>query len=223
MGEAAELRLRMVNNQLRTFDVTDYRVQDAMLLVPRERYVPADMRGIAYSDDAIAIAHDAHGRPQRTMTTPAVLGRLLQLAQIQEDDVVLLVGAGLGYTAAVIGELASSVIALESDADLATLAQNNLEAGGVDNAVVVTGPLPEGYAKEAPYDQIFVDGAVLTDPAALEAQLKPGGRMVYVHGEGLAGRARLVTRGEHGFASRDAFNAAAGTLPGFVPEPTFTF
>lgn len=223
MVDMAELRLRMVNNQLRTFDVTDYRVQDAMLAVPRERYVPAKHRGIAYSDEALAIAQDELARTTRTMTRPAVLGRLLQLAQIQDDDVVLLVGAGLGYSAAIIGQLASAVIALECDEALADAARDNLDAGSVDNAVVVTGPLQDGYAKEAPFDQIFVDGAVQVEPAALEQQLKVGGRMVVVHGEGLAGRARLITRGEHGFASRDAFNASMDTLPGFVPAPSFVF
>ncbi|MEM8664388.1 MAG: protein-L-isoaspartate O-methyltransferase, partial [Pseudomonadota bacterium] len=188
-----------------------------------ERYVPTQHRGIAYSDEALVIASDEAGRPLRAMTRPAILGRLLQLAQIKDDDVVLLVGAGLGYTAAILGELASSVIALECDDTLANAAQDNLEAGGVDNAVVVTGTLEEGYAKEAPYDQIFVDGAAQIAPAALEEQLKVGGRMVAVHGKGLAGRARLTTRGEHGFASRDAFNASLDTLPGFVPAPTFVF
>lgn len=223
MGEAADLRLRMVNNQLRTFDVTDHRVQDAMLAVQRERYVPRKYRAIAYSDEAIPIVEDEVGRAQRTMTRPAILGRLLQLAQIKDDDVVLLVGAGLGYSAAVIGTLASAVIALDCDETLADAAQNNLEAGGVDNAVVVVGSLAEGYASEAPYDQIFVDGAVQVEPVELEKQLKVGGRMVLIEGQGLAGRARLTTRGDHGASSRFAFNAAVDTLPGFLPKPAFVF
>lgn len=223
MGESAQLRLRMVNNQLRTFDVTDHRVQDAVLAVERERFVPPDQVAIAYSDEAIPIAFDPIGRPTRTMTRPAVLARLLQLAQIKEDDVVLLVGAGLGYTAAVIGQLAGSVIALECDPALAERATEALEAADVANAVVVVGPLPDGYPGEGPYDHILIDGAILTEPAVLLQQLKAGGRLVTVEGEGLAGRAKLYTRGESGIASRYAFNAAADTLPGFVPKPTFVF
>jgi len=221
--EAAVLRTRMVNNQLRTFDVTDHRVQDAVLEVSRENYVPADQRTIAYSDEAIPIAWDSIGRPTRTMTRPAVLGRLLQQAQIGEDDVVLLVGAGRGYTAAVIGCLAGSVIALESDADLAEAASRTLEDGEVTNVAVVIGPLTEGYATEAPFDVIFCDGAILTEPTALLGQLKDGGRLVAIEGEGLSGRAKIYTKAASGVSMRYAFNAAAGLLPGFAPHPDFVF
>ncbi|WP_420392026.1 protein-L-isoaspartate O-methyltransferase family protein [Acuticoccus sp.] len=221
MGDASVLRTRMVNNQLRTFDVTDHRIQDAMLMVERERFVPGDQRAIAYSDEAIPIVRDAIGRPLRTMTRPAVLGRLLQLARIGEDDVVLLVGAGLGYAAAVIGEFASSVIALECDGALAERAGAALE--DVSNVVVVTGPLDAGYPSEAPFDVVFVDGAILTEPTALLDQLKAGGRLVAVHGEGLAGRAQIYVRGEEGVSMRYAFNAAAHVLPGFRTEPSFVF
>ena len=220
--EAAALRTRMVNNQLRTFDVTDHRVQDAFLKVDRERFVPADLRPIAYSDEALPIVRDAFGRPVRTMTRPAVLGRLLQLAQPKEDDVVLLVGAGLGYTAAVLGELAGSVIALECDEDLADAASAELEED-VTNVVVVTGPLQAGWPKEAPFDIVFIDGAVLVEPTALIEQLKVGGRLVTVFGEGLSGRSQIYMRGEHGVSMRYTFNAAASVLPGFREAPSFVF
>ncbi|WP_232372195.1 protein-L-isoaspartate O-methyltransferase family protein [Acuticoccus mangrovi] len=223
MGDEAVLRTRMVNNQLRTFDVTDHRVQDAMLTVPRERFVPADQRVIAYSDEAIAIQRDEVGRPTRTMTYPAVLGRLLQLARVQDEDVVLLVGAGLGYTAAVLGQLASSVIALECDSELAERATANLEQNDVTNVVVVNGPLETGYPSEAPFDIVFIDGAIAVEPTALFDQLKDGGRLVVIEGEGLAGRARLYTKGPSGVSRREAFNAVAGLLPGFTKAPTFVF
>ncbi|UOM35206.1 protein-L-isoaspartate O-methyltransferase [Acuticoccus sp. I52.16.1] len=222
MGDEAVLRTRMVNNQLRTFDVTDHRVQDAVLSVPREQFVPADQRAIAYSDEALPILRDSIGRPVRTMTRPAILGRLIQLAQPKEDDVVLLVGAGLGYTAAVLGQLAGSVIALECEDSLADKASADLEED-VSNVVVVSGPLEAGWPKEAPYDVIFVDGAILVEPTALTEQLKVGGRLVAVYGEGLSGRAQIFTKGEHGVSMRFAFNAAATVLPGFKSEPSFVF
>ena len=222
MGDEAILRTRMVNNQLRTFDVTDHRVQDAMLTVEREHFVPADQRAIAYSDEAIPIQRDAIGRPIRTMTRPAVLGRLLQLARPGEDDVVLLVGAGLGYTAAVLGQLAGSVIALECEEALADSASAVLEED-VTNVAVVQGPLEAGWPKEAPYDVVFVDGAVLVEPKALIDQLKVGGRLVTIYGEGLSGRAQIFMKGEHGVSMRYAFNAAATVLPGFRAEPAFVF
>ncbi|MEM7695142.1 MAG: protein-L-isoaspartate O-methyltransferase [Pseudomonadota bacterium] len=224
MGEEASvLRTRMVNNQLRTFDVTDHRVQDAFLAIPRERYVPKPFRGIAYSDEAIPIAVDPTGRPVRAMTRPAVLARLLQLAHIGEDDVVLLVGAGTGYSAALIGCLADSVIALECDEQLAEEATATLEAQEVFNVSVVTGPLQDGYAAEGPYDITLIDGAIDVTPTALIDQLKEGGRLITVEGRSLAGRAKVYERGPHGVSHRTVFNAAADLLPGFVPEPSFVF
>ncbi|MEM0908607.1 MAG: protein-L-isoaspartate O-methyltransferase [Pseudomonadota bacterium] len=221
--EAAVLRMRMVNNQLRTFDVTDHRVQDAMLAVARERFVPSDQRVIAYSDEAIPLTRDAIGRPTRSMTRPAILARLLQLAQIGEDDVVLVVGAGLGYAAAVVGQLSGSVIALETDGDLADKAAETLEDDEATNVVVVTGPLENGYPSEAPYDVIFCDGAVLSAPHPLLAQLKDGGRLVTIEGEGLAGRAKIYTKDGDSISSRAVFNAAGAVLPGFTPKPEFMF
>lgn len=224
MGEETSvLRARMVNKQLRTFDVTEHRVQDAFAAVERERYVPAESRIIAYSDVEIPIALNSIGRAERTMTQPAILARLFQLAQLQPDDVVLVVGAGLGYTTALAGLLAGSVIALESDPVLAEEASKTLEEADVANAVVVTGPLEEGYPSEAPYDVIFVDGAIEVEPKALSRQLKPGGRLVAIEGRGLAGRAMISIRGETGVSTRYVFNAAACVLPGFAKVPHFTF
>lgn len=224
MVDTASSRAKMVNNQLRTFDVTDHRVQDAMAAVVRERFVPADQRAIAYSDEAITIARDAIGRATRTMTRPAVLGRLLQLAQIRDGEAVLLIGAGVGYTAAVLSLLAGRVVALESDPDLSSQATAALD--GLASVTVVTGPLADGWAVDGPYDVAFVDGAILTPPSFIEQQLKPGGRLVGIEGEGLAGRAMMVVKGatgRGGTSTRYVFNAAATVLPGFVPKPSFTF
>ncbi|RAI00115.1 protein-L-isoaspartate O-methyltransferase [Acuticoccus sediminis] len=222
MGDEAILRTRMVNNQLRTFDVTDHRIQDAFLSIQREKFVPGELRAIAYSDEALPIQRDAIGRPVRTMTRPAILARMIQTAQPVEDDVVLLVGAGLGYTAAILGQLAGSVIALECEEELADRATADLEED-VSNVVVVTGPLEEGWPKEAPYDVIFVDGAILVEPVKLIEQLKVGGRLVAIHGEGLAGRVQIFAKGEHGVSMRYSINAAATILPGFKAEPAFVF
>lgn len=222
-ADAATLRARMVNNQLRTFDVTDHRVQDAMAAVERERFVPEAAKAIAYSDQPITIATDAIGLPTRTMTTPAVLARLIQLAQPQPGDRVLVVGAGLGYTAAVLALLAGEVVALEVDKALAARAAATFKALRTGNVEVVTGELPAGWRHRSPYDVVFVDGAVLVEPTALEAQLRDGGRLVLVEGEGLAGRARISLKTPHGISSRYAINAAAGVLPGFRPTPGFVF
>ena len=136
MVDFAKARVTMVDNQVRPSDVTDFAVIEALLRVPRERFVPARAEALAYIDEDITL--DDKGR---ALTKPAVFAKLVQLAAIEPHHVVLVVGAATGYGAAVVSRLASSVVALEEDAALATRAGGNLEALAVDNVAVVTGPL----------------------------------------------------------------------------------
>lgn len=223
MGDHAALRARMVNNQVRTFDVTDHRVQNAFLRIPRQRFVPAPLRPLAYSDETLLVAEGRNGGPARKMMQPAVLARLIQLADVREDDVALVVGALTGYSTAIMADLAVSVLGLECDDELAGKASANLEALDVENAAVVPGPLPDGYPKEAPFDVILVDGAVEDGLDKLFGQLKDGGRLVVVEGLGLAGRARRYTRSGDVVSGWTEFNAAAPLLPGFQKARTFVF
>ncbi|MBN9023658.1 MAG: protein-L-isoaspartate O-methyltransferase, partial [Rhizobiales bacterium] len=157
MTDYAAARTTMVDTQVRTEGVTDHRILRIMGEVPRERFVPARARPFAYTDADIAVKEDGH---TRHMIRPATLARLLQAATIAPTDFVLVVGSATGYAAAVVAGLASSVIALESDDQLATSAAETLTDTGIGNVAVVTGQLEAGYAAEAPYDVIFIDGAV---------------------------------------------------------------
>ena len=222
MSDYSLLRSRMVNNQLRTFDVTDLRIQRAFATVPRELFVPPQHRVIAYSDEAIPLGDGPFDRV-RCMMKPATLARMIQYLEIRPEDVVLVVGAGMGYSAAILAQLANSVIALESDEALAERATTELEDLGIENVAVVTGPLPEGYPSEAPFDVILVDGAVEVSLDALTAQLKDGGRLAVVEGTGLAGRARLYTRSGDVTSGWPQFSAAAPLLPGFEKPEAFVF
>jgi protein-L-isoaspartate(D-aspartate) O-methyltransferase len=154
---------------------------------------------------------------------PSPFAKLVQLADVKASDFVLDVGCGTGYCSAVLSRLASSVIALESDPSLAEFATNALAELGYDNAVVVQGPLREGYASEAPYDVIFVGGSVEEVPQAFFDQLKEGGRLVVVVGQGNAGVARLYLKTAGEVSGRSAFNAAIKPLPGFERVRTFEF
>ena len=220
MTDFSQSRRKMVDNQLRTNDVTDHRILDAMELVPRERFVPASKRSVAYIDEDLPVGSSESGR---MLMKPHIFGKLVQQAAIQEDDVVLVVGAGTGYSAAVVSRLAASVVALEENADLAKTATEVLVDLGIENAVVVEGPLAAGYPSEGPYDVILVDGAVEVLPEALTAQLKPDGRLSVIEGRGGAGVAKLYQKSGTAVSSRFGFNASVSLLPGFAKADEFTF
>lgn len=210
-------RTKMVDNQIRTTDVTSREVLDAFLTVPREEFVPAAARPLAYIDNDVQIA------PGRYLMEPSPLAKLVQLAEIAPGDVVLEVGCGTGYASAVLSKLGSSVVALESDAALAATATETLARLGYDNVAVVTGDLEAGYAPEAPYDVVFVHGAVEVLPGALFSQLRDGGRLVVVEGYGNASQARLYIKEGGRVAERNVFNTAVKPLPGFRKAKEFVF
>jgi protein-L-isoaspartate(D-aspartate) O-methyltransferase len=207
----------MVDSQLRTENVTDYDLLAAMSEIPRERFVPAEQAPLAYVDRDVPIG------PSRWLMEPAPFARLVQAAEVAATDIVLDVGCGTGYSAAVLARLADSVVALESDAGLAALASETLMDLGVANAAVVNGPLEEGYPSEGPFDVIVVEGAVEVVPDALLDQLKDGGRLVAIVGYGRAAAARVFTRSAGDVASREAFDAAVMPLPGFRKPQAFVF
>lgn len=217
----ATLRRHMVDNQIRTVDVTDRRLLAALLAVPRESFVPAAQKPFAYSDREIPLA--AGAGEDRCLMAPAHLARLVQALALRPSDVALVVGCGTGYSAAVMARLAASVVAVEEDEGLARFAEERLRRLGVDNAAVVQGPLTEGYPGEGPYDAILVDGAVEVLPPALAAQLNRGGRLAVIERRGRLGRALLCERTDGDVARRPLFDCWASLLPGFRRRPAFVF
>lgn len=214
MSDFAARRVMMVDNQIRPSDVTKYPVIAAMLAVPREAYVPSDRREAAYVGENLAIGGG------RTMVEPRTLAKLLDALNIQRDELVLNIGAGLGYSAAVIARMAEAVVAVEEEG-LAAEAQAALGDQRVDNVAVIAGALTSGAAKHAPYDVIFIEGGIEVLPDALVAQLKQGGRIGCLFMEGALGTARIGTKLGDGIVWRDAFNAAAPVLPGFERKSEF--
>ncbi len=213
----AALRMKMVDGQIRTTDVTSHAVLDAFTAVRREDFVAERRKAVAYIDNDIEIA------PGRYMMAPSPLAKMLQLAEIRPTDHVLDVGAGTGCTSALLAHLAGSVVALESDPDLAAAAKANLAAAGLSNVTVVSGALSAGHAASAPYDVIVFSGAVEVVPEAIFAQLKEGGKLVAVVGRGLSSGARIYVRESGRQSERFAFNASVRLLPGFEKTPEFQF
>ena len=213
-----QARRNMVDNQLRPNKVTDSRVIDAMLYIPREKFAPEDMRGVAYVDEDIPVGQD------RVLMEPMVLARLLQAAEIGAEDVVLDIGGGTGYTAAICARLAATVVTIESDGRLYRDATRVLAELGFDNAVTIRAPLKEGYPQQAPYDVIVFSGAVEEIPEHILSQLAIGGRLVAVVARpGSAPAARLARNCAGTIAFVTLFDASVPCLPGFEREPGFVF
>jgi protein-L-isoaspartate(D-aspartate) O-methyltransferase len=205
----------MVDTQVRPSDVTKFPIIDAMLRVPRETYVPEDKREAAYVGENLPLG------PGRVVLEARTLAKLLDALDIQPGELVLDIGTGLGYSAAVIARLAETVVAVEEDEQLGSDAQRLLSEEGVDNAVVIVGPLTEGSAKCAPYDVIAVEGGVETLPETILAQLKDRGRIGAIFMDGAVGTARIGYKTDGRVTWRPVFNAAAPVLPGFQTTRSF--
>lgn len=220
MIDYASARRMMVDGQVRTNDVTDLRLQGAMLDVPRETFVPPARRPIAYLD--VDVPFDGTVGP-RALIKPMLFAKLAQAAEIAATDKVLDAGCTSGYGAAVLARLAERVVALEQDAGLATLARRALADCGVDNAVVVTGELTAGWPEDTPYDVILLEGAIDVVPEALLRQLGDGGRLIAVVGSRPMGKAMRYRSHAGHITAQSLFDAAAPLLPGFAKPAEFVF
>ncbi len=217
MTDFATRRKMMVDTQVRPSDVTKFPIIEAMLTVEREAYVPDDRREAAYVGGNIALGNG------RVMLEPRTFAKMLDALDIQPHEMVLDIGCGLGYSAAVIERLADAVVAVEDSAGMMSEAQSLLSANGAGCAAVLEGALNEGAAKHGPYDVIIVEGGVEHVPEAITDQLKDGGRIAALFMEGALGAVRVGYRQDGRVNWRDAFNATAPVLPGFASEAAFSF
>jgi protein-L-isoaspartate(D-aspartate) O-methyltransferase len=221
MSGFSTARQKMVDGQVRTSDVTDSRILDAMLEVPREAFVPESKQPLAYLDLDLDVS--AAGSPKRCLIKPAVTAKLLQAAAIKATDKVLVVGVASGYAAALVAKMAAEVTATESDSALAAKAGSILRQIGCGNVTVKTGAAADGDTAGAPYDVIVLNGASEITPSGLYEQLAEGGRLVGVFAASQPPRAAIVTRSHGDFGNRTLFDAAAPVLPGLERAPAFVF
>jgi protein-L-isoaspartate(D-aspartate) O-methyltransferase len=209
------MRHAMVASQLRPNGVNDPRVVEAMAVTPREAYLPAEQRSVAYRDTLIPLAG---GRRQNM---PLSTGLLLTEAKLVPQDRVLLIGAAGGYAAALLAQLVASVVAVEDDAGLFAIASSAL--ADEPRITLVNAPLQSGWAEGAPYDVLVIDGAIEHVPEALVAQLRPDGRAVAgVLDRGVT-RLAAGRRTQGGFGMVDFADAECAVLPGFGRPQTFQF
>jgi len=212
----AVARFNMVESQIRTNRVSDSALLRVLGDIPREIFVPEALASVAYVDKSLHIGSE------RYLLEPLVLGRLLQEAMISATDRVLVVGAGTGYSVAVLARLTASVTGVESDAGLGAKARANLVGLGIANAAIQVGPMTGGWAAAAPFDLILIDGMVAELPEPILAQLAERGRLVTVRSqEGRSGAGVLYRKLGGTVSGRKLFDAVTPFLPGFAPRPAF--
>jgi protein-L-isoaspartate(D-aspartate) O-methyltransferase len=221
MSDFAIARQKMVDGQVRPSDVTDIRIIDAMLAVPREAFVPQNQRAMAYLDLDLDVSEGASAK--RFLIKPVVIAKMLQAAEIRDTDNVLVVGCATGYAAAVAAKLAGRVTATESESSLAAKARDVLAQLGLGNVTIREAAAADGDPADAPYDVIVLDGATEITPDRLYAQLRNGGRLVGVFATTRPPRATIVTRSHDDFGNRALFDAVAPVLPGLERLPAFVF
>lgn len=210
-------RTAMVDGQVRPSDVTLYPVIEAMLNVPREAYVPMSMRPVAYVGEHIDLENGG------VVLAPRILAKMLDALDIKSNEMVLDIGVGLGYSAAVISRLAEAVIAVEENETLSGVAETTLSEQSADNAVVHVGALVDGAVAHGPYDVITVQGGVQVIPDSLLSQLKIGGRIAAIFINGPSGQCRIGIRTASGISWDSVFDATAPILAGFEAEDNFSF
>lgn len=221
MSGFATARQKMVDGQVRPNDVTDIRILDAMLAVPREAFVPANQRALAYLDLDLDVSEG--GAAKRFLIKPQVLAKMLQAAEIKETDKVLVAGSVPGYAAAVVARLAGQVVATESDPAQVAKANGVLAQLGLANVTFKAAAAADGDPANAPYDVIVLDGATEIAPERLYGQLRNNGRLVGVFATTKPPRATIVTHSHGDFGNRALFDASVPVLPGLERLPAFVF
>ena len=222
MTDFAAARLNMVESQVRPNGITDRRIIAAIETVPRQDFVPASRRALAYMDEDVTLDPADKSAGRRALIEVMAFARMLQHAAIKPADKVLIVGAETGYGAAVIAQIAGTVVAHESDAAL--LAEARVNLAGLGNVKLVEAPLAGGVAAEQPFDVILLEGRAEEVPQALLDQLVDGGRLVGVVGERETAHAYVYSRSGGAIAERQVFDASVTALPGMkMKRPAFVF
>lgn len=211
-------RANMVDGQIRPNKVNSQQLLDALQATPRELFVPPSLQELAYSEQVLDIP------PGRFLLAPMVLARMIEALDLTPNQRVLDIAPATGYSTAIFAQLVQAVVALESDNGLSMAAGQMLQAQNIANAQVVHGPISLGAKQLAPYDAIFVNGAMAEVPRTLFHQLTEGGKLIAIIG-GTPGQSpgyvTLFTKLHNSTSERVLFEAAVPYVPGFSPTEGF--
>ena len=216
MTDYTAARDNMVDGQLRPTKVVDPRILAAMRELPRERFLPPAAAPLAYIDGDLKIS------ATRSVVSPLVLARLIQLATPRAGETALVVGSAGGYGAAVLAACGVEVTALEEDETLHALATQAL--AGIAGVHPVHGKLGDGWPQGGPYDLVLIEGSVRDIPDRIGRQVAQTGRLVTVVAAAGGGSTAVIAEPtQGGLAVRQAFDATAPRLPSLWPAPAFAF
>ena len=209
----------MLESQIRPNKVIDEMVLSAFANIPREIFVHKSMQDIAYLDEDLPLSNG------RYLMEPMVLARLIQSLKLSASDNVMIIGVGTGYSVAIISQIVTSVIGIESRATLIQKAENNLTELDITNAVLFKERLQDGFSKEAPYNAILIDGGISFIPESILDQLSNNGKLVSIYRPNIetAGEASIWMRSGTKFSRKCLFNAQVPTLEEFRAKPEFIF
>ena len=213
-----QARFNMIEQQIRPWDVLDPQVLDLLFVVKREDFVPAAYRNLAFADMEIPIGDN------QAMLAPKIEAKLLQELGLKKTDKVLEIGTGSGYMAALLAGRADHVVSVESRAELAAQARQNLDNAGVRNVTVEIGDGSQGWSARGPYDAIVVSASLPTLPAALLKQLRVGGRLAVIVGDAPVMQAQLITcTAEGAYNTVNLFETVVPPLDNATAKPAFSF
>jgi len=203
----AKARKIMVDNQIRPVGVTNYALLDSLGKIPREKFVPENRVSLSYCDSDHKLSESG-----RYLMSPASFARLAQLADVKQNEIILLVGCGTGYSVAVLSGLCSAVFGIEDDEELVKKAESVLADLNIGNSAVLTKDLSKGVPSEAPFDLILIEGEVDSVPSALLSQLRDGGRLVAVIKDGAIGKASVFVKSGKDVSQRIGFDVKIPSL-----------
>ena len=212
-------RSNMVENQIRANKVTNLSVINAFKDVPREKFVPDTLQEISYVDEDIQLSRN------RFMMKPMILARLFQSLNLEGNENILHVGSNSGYGSAILSRMCSSVISLESDKKLFETSIHNFSNMGFDNVVPLHGSMENGVEKEAPFDIIFIEGSVETEPKSLFGQLNENGKLIAIIRPAniKIGKAKLFFKISNEIGLENLFDAQVSKLSIFKSKTKFSF
>jgi len=213
-----QARTNMITQQLRTWEVLDEAVLNAVKTTPREAFVPSAYQKLAFADMNIPLAHN------QVMLTPKEEARLLQALNLQTTDTVLEIGTGSGYMTALLARLAKQVYSIDIFPDFTQQAQIKLAAHNINNVSLLTADAARGWEQQSPYDAIIITGALPFLPQNFRNNLKPGGRLVAILGQAPAMEATVIKYNAHsGWSEEKLFETVVPLLLNAEQLPAFTF